>query len=170
MSTTADAFLELVQATPNTPQGATRIVKHGLITLHALDFEIAELFAKRQFVRDILVQFAQLERILAEGEPLTPDEIEEIAGPPTTLTGDRVGQAVLQIASESSDPVTVEFIADKLQKRFWGQTLPWSNPRAAIGTILYQSGDWERVERGVYRRKTYAATSDDLISPEDLPF
>lgn len=161
MSSSADEFLEFVQATPNTPHGAARIVEHGLTTLHALDFEIAELFAKRQFVRDVLVQFAQLERILAQGEALTAEEIAQIAGPPTTLTGDRVGQAVLDIANESPDHVTVDFIADQLKKRFWGQELPWSNPRAAIGTILHQSGDWQRMERGVFTR---------AVDPDALPF
>ena len=145
------------------PARSWRTGKHAL---DEIDWAITQLFDQRRLVRGLVVQFAELERILTGAEPLTQKEVEEIAGPPTTLTGERVKKAVLDIANEAPNRVKVDCIVEELQKRLWGQKLPWSNPKAAIGTILYQSGEWERVERGVFERKV----SEDEITADDLPF
>ena len=161
MSDTAAEYLDLVRATPNTPDGARRIVENGKLALDRIDWEITQLFDQRRLAHGLIVQFAQLERILTGAEPLTEKSVEEIAGPPTALTGERVRKMVLDVAGEASNPVDVDAIVDELRRRLWGQELPWSNPQAAIGTILYQSEKWKRVGRGVFERE---------LTADDLPF
>ena len=165
MPGTAEEFFEFVRKTPNSPEGADSIVEQGREALTALDWEITNLFDQRHRVRNLSVRFAQVGAILRGESLLTKEELREIVGRPTAVaTGDSVKREVLDVARESGDPVSVADIAEELRKRLWGQSLPWSNPQAAIGTILYQSGDWLRVERGVFTRK------EDTISPDDLPF
>lgn len=161
----AEEFFEFVRNTPNTPEGAQCIVQEGQATLNALDWEITQQFDQRRRVRNLVIRFAQIGPLLKGESLLTKEEIRKVAGRPTALTtGDRVKQEVLDVVAEAGDPVSVADIAEELRKRLWGQKLPWSNPQAAIGTILYQSGDWIRMERGVFTRKV------DETSPDDLPF
>ena len=165
MSNTAAEFLDLVRVTPNTPEGARKIVENGKQALDRLDWEITQLFDQRRLVRGLIVQFAQLERVLVGAEPLSEQDVEEIDGRPTILTGDRVKRVILDIANQSPDDrVTVDFIIEEAQKRLWGHKLPWSNPKAAVGTMLHQSDDWLRVERGVFKRASNSEALERLLN------
>ena len=165
MTGPAEDFFEFVEKTPNTPEGAHSIVEKTRQALNALDWEITQLFDQRRRVRNLGVRFAQIERILNGESLLTKEEIREVVGRATALTtGDSIKREVLDLADQAGDPASVADIVEELRKRLLGQGLPWANPQAAIGTILYQSDEWERVQRGVFRR-----TRDD-ISPDDLPF
>lgn len=165
---TASEYLDIVRETPNSAEGANQLVEHGKQTLEAIDWEITRLFEDRRLVRDLAAQFAQLEAILSGSSPLIEQEIEQLVGPPTVIAASySVRKTVLDVANSAGEPVTVGYIVEELRKRLWGETLPWSNPQAAIGTILYQSGDWHRIDRGVFARVVKA---DEEISPDDLPF
>lgn len=150
-------ILDEIQRTNNDKEGIKKIIDMALGAIDNLDEELEELSTQRTTLMGIISNFNKIYEVLQGTELLTKRRIRDLESHPERLQSmEDFRQFTLDGANNiSSRPgndgnVSVEELERALG--VMGQ-IPWKNPRNAIDTILKRSGEWEKIEPGIWSKK-----------------
>jgi len=150
-----DEILNIIKGTPNTPDGIKIIVDAVEERLNVIDSELQDFVAQRNMLGKLLQQYIELYRAFSGQELMSDRELDNKQKIPyTAISEDELRELVLKTAEDglilsSNNMVVDNTIWSMLKTR--GYTLPWSNPKAVISTILYHSDLWKKIDTGKFK-------------------
>ena len=153
----AKPVLDEAQRTSNDKEGMKRIVDMALKALNELDDDAAKLQTQRNDLMKIIENYNKLCEVLYGEELITRAQINDLNSQVAHLRNlEKFRGWVLEGAQniskrpENKGKVKIEELERSL--RVMGE-MRWRNPKAAIASVLQQSGMWEKIEPGIWAKK-----------------